>query len=59
MSSFHSKAGSDKEVMEEDYQKALKLISLMVTGVVCLNKTSIRTNQRFQMVCMNPPTHSP
>ena len=26
MSSLHSLAGKDKEAMEEDYQKALKLI---------------------------------
>ena len=40
--------------MEEDYQKALELISPVAVDAVCSNTTSVETNQRFQMVCLTP-----
>ena len=57
VSSLHSQTGKNKEAMEEDYQKAMRLFLLMATDVVCSNTTFVATNQRFRMVCPTPPTH--
>ena len=57
VSSLHSQASKDKEVVEEDYQKALEVIFAYGYGCFVSNTTSVETNQRFQMVCVIPPTH--
>ena len=44
VSSLHSKAGKDKEAMEEDYQKALKLIFAYSYGC-CVFKYNICGDQ--------------
>ena len=56
VSSLQSQVGKDKMAMEEEYQKALKVIFAYGTGVVFSNTTSMETVQRSQRVCLIPPT---